>query len=761
MNNKKQTKKMLLFKVCVTLAITLFCVFIADVKAAGFEYKDFDWDSFYEQRKEYWDKTRCNKTLGCDYEKYIKSQKNYYTKLYKVLAKYEAKGLHINDNAIIETSFFFTQPSEFNSDGEYQDKYKTLYDNAYKYDGTDDFDIENSEESFRADAAYYEKEKDTIKVLAKNMIAYTTECYGIYGSPSVTIAQDGSKNYSCSSGDVTDLGLSKVCADKLSTNELGFWEYFISKLDSTFAISTIFFGKHPVDEYKAQCDADGSSYPSGSRYIYLDDEHVSYNKYFDFLYNNNFFDTRQHLMLYYKDILKDRDKKDQDVDCIMSETCENSLEALDLLEDYDEELREARLQIIGEIVTILHDNGQDDVDYYRLEHIESSYQEVEDEIQRTTLYWPIGSDEIENKDGVKFAPGDPASKTVVSYFGERTNPATGENEMHYGIDISGVEGETNVISVYGGTVLEVTSGCTVGDYTCNGGLGNLVIISHANGDFSYYGSLSNIEDYIVEGKTIERGTVIGQVGKTGATKDAILHFEYRIGGNSVENAVNPLDYLSAEEPRPEGPTGDYAETDFSIACTSLSRDEFITKAKVYCGKKYCPQIMKDDLGRTYDLSVKYGVNPEVTLIRANIERTSEGYNYWGIGYYNGMKHGKKYPDYETAVADFAKIATKNGPLASQMMSTYGYLGDYWFTNIGEWGLGGCIFAPYIFPKGIPERVQKACAPDAPFCALHGSPPACTVTTQDERYAYNVYLVKAMADMRYLIFGLKGVSACRS
>jgi hypothetical protein len=96
-----------------------------------------------------------------------------------------------------------------------------------------------------------------------------------------------------------------------------------------------------------------------------------------------------------------------------------------------------------------------------------------------------------------------------------------------------------------------------------------------------------------------------------------------------------------------------------------------------------------------------------------------------------------------------------------MMSTYGYLGDYWFTNIGEWGLGGCIFAPYIFPKGIPERVQKACAPDAPFCPLHGSPPACTVTTQDERYAYNVYLVKAMADMRYLIFGLKGVSACRS
>lgn len=764
MNNLNKKLKMLLQRVSVTFAITLFCVLVSllfsnKVDAAGFEYKDFNWDVFYEYRKDYWD-TTCNKKLGCDFDKYMKSQKGYYTKLYKVLAKYEAKSLHINDNAIIETSFFNTQPSEFNQDGEYIERYQTSTDQAIKSDGTEDFDIENSPQMFEADADFYERETDTIKVLAKNMIAYSTECHGVYGNATLKQAEDGSKYYVCAEGKAENIGGAMLCTDKLATNELGFWEYFISVLEHEFGIAKLFLGKHPYDQYYNECMAT-EGYPGGMKYLYMDDEHVSYDKYFDFLYSNNFFDTRFHLMSYYSDILKDTKRKEVVVKCIMTETCEDSLESLDLLDEYEEDIKEARLEIIRDIVETLRMNGQDDINYYRLEYTESDYTETESEIQRKTIYWPIGSDEIEEKDGVKFANKDPASTEIVSYYGERTNPATGESETHYGIDISGEDGKTNVIAVQDGTVLEVSSGCSVGDYYCNGGLGNLVVISHSNGDYSYYGSLSNIESYISTGKTIKKGTVIGQVGQTGATTSPILHFEYRVGGNSIDNAVNPLDYLSESEPRPEPPTGDFADTDFSIACTSLSRDEYITKSRMYCSKNYCPQIMKDDLGRTYDLSIQNGINPELTLIRAHIERTSKGYNYWGIGYYNGMKHGKTYSSYEAAIADFAKIAKKNGPMASQMMSTYGYLGDYWYTNIGKdsWGLGGCIYAPYVYPKGIPERVQRACAPNAPFCGKNGGP-QCTPTTQEDRYGYNVFLVKAMADLRYTIYGLKGVASCQ-
>ena len=107
---KVKTNKMLLLKNIgkVLLAITLFSVIIYvpnKAQGASFEYKDFDWDKFQQNRNTFWD-GYCKEGDTACLNKVLESQKKYYTKLYKTLAAYDRKTdkdgnrLHINDNII-------------------------------------------------------------------------------------------------------------------------------------------------------------------------------------------------------------------------------------------------------------------------------------------------------------------------------------------------------------------------------------------------------------------------------------------------------------------------------------------------------------------------------------------------------------------------------------------------------------------------------------------------------------------------------------
>ena len=76
-------------------------------------------------------------------------------------------------------------------------------------------------------------------------------------------------------------------------------------------------------------------------------------------------------------------------------------------------------------------------------------------------------------------------------------------------------------------------------YTGRGfhGYGNLIVIEHNNEWATLYSHLNSIT--VKEGETVERGTKIGTMGRTGHATGVHLHFEIRRN----RQPVNPLAYL--------------------------------------------------------------------------------------------------------------------------------------------------------------------------------------------------------------------------
>lgn len=62
-------------------------------------------------------------------------------------------------------------------------------------------------------------------------------------------------------------------------------------------------------------------------------------------------------------------------------------------------------------------------------------------------------------------------------------------------------------------------------------LGNAVAISHANGEFSYYGHLQQASLQVNQGQVIQRGTLLGYVGNSGNSPGPHLHFHLMEGPN--------------------------------------------------------------------------------------------------------------------------------------------------------------------------------------------------------------------------------------
>lgn len=748
--------KMLLqnsLKYMAVFAIALFSVMVMFSEkslAAEFAYKDFNWDEFLEKNKAYWDgycvttedKDDCSKTI-------IKSQKKFYTKLYKLLAKYEAKGIHIDDNIILETVFFEMSPSGFSDSGEeYKETWNTE-SGAYVIDETDeDMDDDFSEET----AEYYATEKDTLKILIKNMIAYDTSCYGLFQDPTEHEADDGSKSYTCDAGgEITFVKGKRRCAGKVGGGELGFWKYYISKWTNDLGKATLsFLGQQPVDEYYESCKAQKSNFVNGTQYIYEDNPHASTVRYWEFLHHNRYFDNKAHLQSYFKeDVLIPAE-----VDCLTDVVCDNSLESKGLYDQYLPLIEERRKFIIDNIIGILERYGID-APYDAMSGTE--FEETNrEQATRKSFYWPIGSDETEERDGVVYADGEPASTTVISYFGERKSPSTGETENHYGIDISGIEGNTNVVAVYNGEVISIVDGCTAGDYTCNEGYGNMIILSHSNGDYTVYAHLFSIDSSVTVGAGVKKGQLIGSVGKTGNVSDAALHYELRVGGNDIEHAVDPLGYSDSKNPRPHP-----SSSGFSVHETSLTREEFISRMSTYCSHVKCNRTMLDvfvpNAGLIYDTSISANVNPELVVVRAINEGFSPGgntNNYWGIRCYNGggVKACSTYSSLEAGIRGFAGVVSGYED-ASDMMLKYAYIGKYWY-NPGSWSLGGCPYFPYISEYMPGDRVSVATsACSGPTCT-NDNTGSCTRTTDEDQRAYATWQVAdKMLPIRYNLFGV--------
>jgi murein DD-endopeptidase MepM/ murein hydrolase activator NlpD len=127
----------------------------------------------------------------------------------------------------------------------------------------------------------------------------------------------------------------------------------------------------------------------------------------------------------------------------------------------------------------------------------------------------------------------PAHGWLTSTMGHRTDPLTGGDDFHAGLDIAGERGQP-VYATAAGTVTHVGY---------QGGYGNLIVLDHGFGLQTRYGHLLNYT--VKEGANVKRGDVIGHVGNTGRSTGYHLHYEVLANGK----LLNPLQLLSQQKPR--------------------------------------------------------------------------------------------------------------------------------------------------------------------------------------------------------------------
>lgn len=117
---------------------------------------------------------------------------------------------------------------------------------------------------------------------------------------------------------------------------------------------------------------------------------------------------------------------------------------------------------------------------------------------------------------------------LSSAYGRRSDPFTGKQDFHRGLDFAGRK-DSGVVAVGDGVV--IWSG-KLSSY------GNLVEVNHGNGYVTRYGH--NQKNLVKVGDTVKKGQQIALMGSTGRSTGPHVHFE--VLRNGV--AVNPSSYTS-------------------------------------------------------------------------------------------------------------------------------------------------------------------------------------------------------------------------
>ena len=120
---------------------------------------------------------------------------------------------------------------------------------------------------------------------------------------------------------------------------------------------------------------------------------------------------------------------------------------------------------------------------------------------------------------------------VSSPFGAREDPFQGMPARHEAVDLKGITGEP----VYTRAPGKVVRAGMWGWY------GNMVEIDHGMGFRTRYAHLDKI--FVRKGETVRSGDRIGNVGSTGRSTGAHLHYEIRVRGH----AVDPMNFIKAKK----------------------------------------------------------------------------------------------------------------------------------------------------------------------------------------------------------------------
>jgi murein DD-endopeptidase MepM/ murein hydrolase activator NlpD len=116
-----------------------------------------------------------------------------------------------------------------------------------------------------------------------------------------------------------------------------------------------------------------------------------------------------------------------------------------------------------------------------------------------------------------------------SRYGSRIDPFTGRSAMHEGIDFNAPSG-TPILAAGAGVVIFAGF---------NTSYGNQVDVDHGGGVVTRYAHASKL--LVKEGEIVKQGQKIAEVGSTGRSTGAHLHFEVRVS----DEAQDPLKYLQS------------------------------------------------------------------------------------------------------------------------------------------------------------------------------------------------------------------------
>ena len=122
----------------------------------------------------------------------------------------------------------------------------------------------------------------------------------------------------------------------------------------------------------------------------------------------------------------------------------------------------------------------------------------------------------------------PVYGRLLSTYGKRSDPFSGEGAFHSGVDIEAPSG----------TSIKASADGVVSHADWSSGYGRLVAVEHGNGMQTYYAHLSRVD--VIAGQEVRRGQVVGAAGTTGRSTGAHLHYEVRQNGTPV----NPYGFLA-------------------------------------------------------------------------------------------------------------------------------------------------------------------------------------------------------------------------
>lgn len=121
----------------------------------------------------------------------------------------------------------------------------------------------------------------------------------------------------------------------------------------------------------------------------------------------------------------------------------------------------------------------------------------------------------------------PAHGWLTDVYGRRSDPFTGEQEFHNGLDISTERGQ----------LVYATADGTVRSAERAGAYGNMVVIDHGFGLVTRYAHLQRFN--VKPNDRVKRGHVIGFAGSTGRATGDHVHYEVIANGRML----NPLKFL--------------------------------------------------------------------------------------------------------------------------------------------------------------------------------------------------------------------------